>query len=116
MTPLEIVYYRLLRSALNQYLIFPNVICRSVIKASSNHPEHKKIADNVLNGTSLSFIVCDVKLNIVAVVEVIDESKSPTNKDKARNYILKKVGFVLLRFYSGDKPPDTETIRRHILG
>ncbi|MDR1577087.1 MAG: DUF2726 domain-containing protein [Deltaproteobacteria bacterium] len=116
MSSLEIVYYKLLRSALSQYLIFPHVICRSVVKAVSDQQEHQKIADNVLSGTSLSFIVCDVKLNIKAVVEVIDESKAPTNKDKARNYILKKVGFTLLRYYSGDKPPDTETIRRNILG
>jgi hypothetical protein len=116
MSPLEIVYYKLLRAALSGFLIFPNVICRSVVKASSKLTEHQKIADNVLNGTSLSFIVCDVKLNIKAVVEVIDESRTPSNKDKARNYILKKVGLVLLRFYSGDRPPDTETIRRNILG
>jgi hypothetical protein len=116
MSSLEIVYYKLLRSALSNYLIFPNVVCRSLVKATSSQPEHQKIADNVLNGTSLSFIVCDVKLNIKAVVEVIDESRTQTNKDKARNYILKKVGFVILRFYSGDKPPDQETIRRNILG
>jgi hypothetical protein len=116
MTPLEIVYYKLLRGALKQYLIFPRVTAGSVVRAESEDPEHQKIADNVLGGTSVSFIVCDVRLNIRAVVEVVDESVAPTNKDKARDYILKKAGCLLVRFYSGDRPPDVETLRRQITG
>ncbi|MDR1313078.1 MAG: DUF2726 domain-containing protein [Deltaproteobacteria bacterium] len=116
MTPLEIVYYKLLRGALKQYLVFPRVSARAVVKAASDSADHLKIADNVLNGTSVSFIVCDVRLNIRAVVEVVDESVVPTNKDKARDYILKKAGCLLVRFYSGDKPPDVETMRRQITG
>jgi hypothetical protein len=116
MTPLEIVYYKLLRGALKQYLIFPNVTSRAVVKAISKEPEHQKIADNVLSGTSVSFIVCDVRLNIRAVVEIIDESQVPSNKDKARDFILKKAGCLIVRFYSGDKPPDVETLRLQIIG
>jgi hypothetical protein len=116
MTPLEIVYYKLLRGALKQYLIFPRVSTRSVVKAASKDPEHLKIADNVLNSTNVSFIVCDVRLNIRAVVEVVDENQIPTNKDKARDYILKKAGCLLVRFYSGDKPPDVEALRLQIIG
>jgi hypothetical protein len=114
MTPLEIVYYKLLRAALKQYLIFPRVSARSVVKAESRDGEHLKIAENVLHGTDVSFIVCDVRLNIRAVVEVVDENVMPTNKDKARDYILKKAGCLLIRFYSGDKPPDVETLRLQI--
>jgi hypothetical protein len=116
MTPLEIVYYKLLRGALKQYLVFPRVSTGAVVRAASSQPEHKKIADNVLNGTSVSFIVCDVRLNIRAVVEVVDEGVIPANKDKARDYILKKAGCLLIRFYSGDPPPDVETLRRQITG
>ncbi|MDR2613310.1 MAG: DUF2726 domain-containing protein [Deltaproteobacteria bacterium] len=116
MSPLEIVYYKLLRAALKQFLIFPRVSTRAVVKAESPDPEHLKIADNVLNGTSVSFIVCDVRLNIRAVVEVVDESVIPSNKDKARDYILKKAGCLLVRYYSGDKPPDLETLRLQITG
>ncbi|MDR1165253.1 MAG: DUF2726 domain-containing protein [Deltaproteobacteria bacterium] len=116
MTPLEITYYKLLRGALKQYLIFPRVSAQAVVKATGQEPEHQKIADNVLSGTSLSFIVCDVRLNIRAVVEVVDESQVPSNKDKARDYILKKAGCLIVRFYSGDKPPDVETLRLQIVG
>ncbi|MDR2339154.1 MAG: DUF2726 domain-containing protein [Deltaproteobacteria bacterium] len=116
MTPLEIVYYKLLRGALRQYLIFPRVSSGAVVRAQSPDKEHKKIADNILAGTSLSFIVCDVRLNVRAVVEVVDENEAPTNKEKARDYILKKAGCVLVRFYSGDKPPDPETLRMRVIG
>jgi hypothetical protein len=116
MTPLEISYYKLLRGALKQFLIFPRVASSAVVKAESGDPEHKKIADNILGGTHLSFIVCDVRLNVRAVVEVVDEGMAPTNKEKARDYILKKAGCVLVRFYSGDKPPDPETLRLQIIG
>jgi hypothetical protein len=116
MSPLEIVYYKLLRGALKQYLIFPRVSTSAVVKVNSAETEHKKIADNVLNSTNLSFIVCDVRLNIKAIVEVVDENEIPTNKDKARDYILKKAGCLLVRFYSGDKPPDVETLRLQIIG
>ncbi|MDR1035136.1 MAG: DUF2726 domain-containing protein [Deltaproteobacteria bacterium] len=116
MTPLEIIYYKLLRGALKQYLVFPRVSARAVVKATSDEAEHLKIADNVLNGTSVSFIVCDVRLNIRAVVEVVDENIIPTNKDKARDYILKKAGCLLVRFYSGDRPPDVDSLRRQITG
>jgi hypothetical protein len=116
MTPLEIVYYKLLRAALKQYLIFPRVSARAVVRPESPDPEHLKIADNVLSGTAVSFIVCDVRLNIRAVVEVVDESVAPSNRDKARDYILKKAGCLLVRFYSGDKPPDPETLRLQITG
>jgi hypothetical protein len=116
MTPLEIVYYKLLRAALKQYLIFPRVSSKAVVKATSSEPEHQKIADNILGGTSLSFIVCDVRLNVRAIVEVVDESVAPTNKEKARDYILKKAGCLLVRFYSGDKPPDVDTLRTQIIG
>ncbi|MDR2349778.1 MAG: DUF2726 domain-containing protein [Deltaproteobacteria bacterium] len=116
MTPLEIVYYKLLRGALKQYLIFPRVTTKAVVKATSPDAEHQKIADNVLNSTNLSFIVCDVRLNIRAIVEIVDENEIPTNKDKARDYILKKAGCLLVRFYSGDKPPDAETLKVRIMG
>ncbi|MDR2198060.1 MAG: DUF2726 domain-containing protein [Deltaproteobacteria bacterium] len=116
LSPLEIVYYKLLRGALKQYLIFPRVSAAAVVRAVSQDPEHRKIADNILNGTHLSFIVCDVRLNIRAVVMVVDENEAPTNKEKARDYILKKAGCLLLRFYSGDKPPDMETLRGQITG
>jgi hypothetical protein len=116
MTPLEIVYYKLLRGALKQYLIFPRVSSGAVVKAASKDREHQKIADNILNGTNLSFIVCDVRLNVRAVVEVVDENEVPTNKEKARDYILKKAGCLLVRFYSGDKPPDVDTLRLQIIG
>jgi hypothetical protein len=116
MSPLEIVYYKLLRAALKQYLIFPRVGSRSIVKAASDRPEHQKIAENVINGTAVSFVVCDVRLNIRAVVEVVDENQTVSNKDKARDYILKKAGCLLVRFYSGDKIPDVETVRLQIIG
>ncbi|MDR2459564.1 MAG: DUF2726 domain-containing protein [Deltaproteobacteria bacterium] len=116
MTPLEITYYKLLRAALKQYLIFPRVSSKAVVKATGTQADHLKIAENVLSGTSLSFIVCDVRLNIRAVVEVVDENEIPTNKEKARDYILKKAGCLIVRFYSGDKPPDVEALRLQIIG
>ncbi|MDR1080801.1 MAG: DUF2726 domain-containing protein [Deltaproteobacteria bacterium] len=116
MTPLEIIYYKLLRGAREQYLVFPRVSSRAVVRATSPEADHLKIADNVLNGTSVSFIVCDVRLNIRAVVEVVDETVLATNKDKARDYILKKAGCLLVRFYSGDKPPTVDELRNQITG
>ena len=106
------VYYKLLRSAFTQYLIFPKVTSRAAVSVSSKNPEHLKVAENVLTNTSVSFIICDVKLNIKAVVQLVDDSQPPSNKDKARDYILKKAGCVLVRFYSGDNPPDAATLRK----
>jgi hypothetical protein len=116
LSPMEIVYYKLLRAAFTQYLVFPKVVSRAAVKVVSRNQDHLKMAENVLTGTSISFVICDVKLNIRAIVEVVDESQGPSNnKDKARDYILKKAGCVLIRFYSGDTPPDVVTLRRLLL-
>ncbi|MDR1546464.1 MAG: DUF2726 domain-containing protein [Deltaproteobacteria bacterium] len=115
LTPLEIVYYKLLRSAFTQYLIFPKVASQAAVTIVSRNAEHRKVAENVLATTCLSFVVCDVKLNIKAVVEVLDENETPSNKERARDYILKKAGCLLVRFYSGDTPPDVESLRRLLL-
>lgn len=109
---LEVKYYKLLRSAFNQFLIFPKVASRAAVTAISRHPEHLKVAENVLSNTAVSFVICDVKLNIRAVVEIIDENQPPSNKDKARDYILKKAGLMVVRFYSGDALPDVGTLRK----
>jgi hypothetical protein len=115
LTPLEVVYYKLLRSAFTQFLIFPKVTSRAAVSVSSRNQEHLKVAENVLTNTSISFLICDVKLNIKAVVQLVDDSQPPSNKDKARDYILKRAGCVLVRFYSGDTPPDVATLRRLLL-
>ncbi|MDR1487408.1 MAG: DUF2726 domain-containing protein [Deltaproteobacteria bacterium] len=112
---MEIVYYKLLRAAFTQYLVFPKVVSKATVKVRTHNPEHLKMANNVLTGTNVSFVICDVKLNIKAVVELVDDEKGTTNKDKARDYILKKAGCVLIRFYSGDAPPDVATLRRLLL-
>ncbi|MDR1298048.1 MAG: hypothetical protein LBO05_11935 [Deltaproteobacteria bacterium] len=109
---LEITYYKLLRAAFTQFLIFPKVTSRAAVTAISRNADHLKVAENVLTNTTLSFVICDVKLNIKAVVEVVDESQTPANKDRARDYILKKAGLMVVRFYSGDTPPDVATLRR----
>jgi hypothetical protein len=109
---LEIVYYKLLRAAFTQFLIFPKVTSRAAVTVISKNPDHLKVAENVLTSTTLSFVVCDVKLNIRAVVEVVEEKQPPSNKDRARDYILKKSGLMVVRFYSGDTPPDVSTLRK----
>jgi hypothetical protein len=115
LNPLEVVYYKLLRSAFTQYLIFPKVTSRATVSISSRNSEHLKVAENVLTNTCISFVICDVKLNIKAVVELVEDGALPSNKDKARDYILKKAGCVLIRFYSADTPPDVSTLRRLLL-
>jgi hypothetical protein len=115
LSPLEVVYYKLLRSAYPQYLIFPKVTSGAAVNVSSRDPEHLKVAENVLGNTSVSFLICDVKLNIKAVVQLVDDSRPTANKDKARDYILKRAGCVLIRFYSGDTPPDVATLRKLLL-
>jgi hypothetical protein len=115
LSPMEVIYYKLLRSAFNQFLIFPKVTSRAAVNVSSRNSEHLKVAENVLSGTCISFVICDVKLNIKAVVELVDDSAPPSNKERARDYILKKAGCVLVRFYSGDTPPDVGTLRRLLL-
>jgi hypothetical protein len=109
---LEIVYYKLLRAAFTQFLIFPKVTSRAAVTVISKNPDHLKVAENVLTNTTISFVVCDVKLNIRAVVEIVDDKEPPTNKDRARDYILKKAGLMIVRFYSGDTPPDVSTLRK----
>jgi hypothetical protein len=43
---------------------------------------------------------------------VVDEKEPLSNKDRARDYILKKAGLLVVRFYSGDTPPDVSTLRK----
>ncbi|MDR1308640.1 MAG: DUF2726 domain-containing protein [Deltaproteobacteria bacterium] len=112
LSSLEIVYYKLLRAAFTQFLIFPKVTSRAAVTVISRNPDHLKVAENVLSNTTLSFVVCDVKLNIRAIVEVVDEAQPASNRDRARDYILKKAGLVVVRFYSGDTPPDVATLRK----
>ncbi|MDR2368086.1 MAG: DUF2726 domain-containing protein [Deltaproteobacteria bacterium] len=112
LNPLEIVYYKLLRAAFTQFLIFPKVTSRAAVTVISKNADHLKVAENVLTNTTVSFVVCDVKLNIRAIIEVIDEKLPPTNKDRARDYILKKAGLLVVRFYGGDTPPDVSTLRK----
>jgi hypothetical protein len=109
---LEIVYYKLLRSAFTQFLIFPKVTSRAAVTVISKNSDHLKVAENVLTNTTLSFVICDVKLNIRAVVEVVDDKQPPSNKDRARDYILKKAGLMVVRFFSSDTPPDISTLRK----
>lgn len=111
LTKTEIKYYYIIRDYLpSKYHLCPQVSFNAIITA-------KDIAvRNTFNRKYCDMTVCNANFEVLAVIEIDDDSHSSSKvkeSDAYRDKILKEAGFITLRF--SDKTPKSEikkTIRK----
>lgn len=113
MTANEQEFFGRLRTALPDYLIFPQVAMSAIIEASSSnqkraHSDRLRIAQQ-----RVDYLVVDARGDIVVVVELDDRTHS-ASKDRVRDERLLQAGINTIRFQSRNKPAP-EAIRAAIL-
>ena len=110
MTETEVLFFGLLRSALPEFHIFPQVAMGALLSASDWRNRSffaQKIAD---------FVICQSPgMNVVAVVELDDRSHDrKTKKDRTRDQMLTSVGYATIR-WDCRAVPTIDQIRGSIL-
>jgi cellulose biosynthesis protein BcsQ len=113
MTENELEFFGRLVTALPDHYIFPQVSMTALLEASSGdrkiaHSDRLRIAQQ-----RVDYVVCDVRCEVVAVVELDDRTHS-SEKDQRRDKRLEQAGIRTIRFQSRSKP-QLDAIRASVL-
>lgn len=114
MSPAEINFWCLLYQAAPGYHIFPQVSAGALLSAQSPGPEHCRAALRALPGAAIDFVICDTKLNVVALVELNENTHDDAKeKDRRKDLITGQAGYRTVRF-DCHPWPDVEQIKKNI--
>lgn len=93
LTKRELQFFAVLEQALPRAYIFPQVSFSAILTTKGFYTRsqfNRKIAD---------FVVCDERMNIVAVIELDDSShKGREHQDAVRDAMLNEAGYPVLRY------------------
>ena len=93
LTKRELQFFAVLEQALPRAYIFPQVSFSAILTTKGFYTRsqfNRKIAD---------FVVCDERMNIVAVIELDDSShKGREQQDAVRDAMLNEAGYPVLRY------------------
>ena len=93
LTKRELQFFAVLEQALPRAYIFPQVSFSAILTTKGFYTRsqfNRKIAD---------FVVCDERMNIVAIIELDDSShKGREQQDAARDAMLNEAGYPVLRY------------------
>ena len=93
LTKRELQFFAVLEQALPRAYIFPQVSFSAILTTKGFYTRsqfNRKIAD---------FVVCDERMNIVAVIELDDSShKDREQQDAVRDAMLNEAGYPVLRY------------------
>lgn len=109
LTKNELQFYLVLRNALPEFCVFPQVAMNAFLKPPSGLST-KRYAQT--RGTfaqkHIDFLVCEPQtLEIMAIIELDDRSHSE-EKDIARDRITGSAGYRTIRFHSQNKPGESK--------
>lgn len=112
LTANELGFYAVLRDALAEYAVFPQVAMNAFIRPGAGLSAKEYAATRgTFAQKHVDFLVCDPdSLAVLAIVELDDQTHS-AEKDAARDCITAAAGYKTLRFHSRNKPGAAE-IRR----
>lgn len=111
----EYKFFYLLMNSLPEYLIFTQVATDEILEVKSNSRSHYHSVRNRFNKTRIDFVVCTPSTEIIALVELDDQSHDDKKDDDIiRDYITAKAGYKTVRF-DCRKLPDGNIIRQQIL-
>ncbi len=93
LTKRELQFFAVLEQALPRAYIFPQVSFSAILTTKGFYTRsqfNRKIAD---------FVVCDERMNIVAIIELDDSShKGREQQDAVRDAMLNEAGYPVLRY------------------
>ncbi len=100
LTKRELQFFAVLEQALPRAYIFPQVSFSAILTTKGFYTRsqfNRKIAD---------FVVCDERMNIVAIIELDDSShKGREQQDAARDAMLNEAGYPVLRYVQIPQAP-----------
>lgn len=104
LTRRELQFFQVLEQALPHAYIFPQVSFSAILTTKGFYTRsqfNRKIAD---------FVICDERMNIVALIELDDSShKGREQQDAARDAMLNEAGYPVLRY--AKIPPSTQIVK-----
>lgn len=104
LTKRELQFFQVLEQALPHAYIFPQVSFSAILTTKGFYTRsqfNRKIAD---------FVICDERMNIVALIELDDSShKGREQQDAARDAMLNEAGYPVLRY--AKIPPSTQIVK-----
>jgi len=101
----ELQFYLVLRDALPEFAIFPQVAMNAFLRPPAGiSPKEYAQTRGTFAQKHIDFLICEPQsLEIMSIVELDDRSHS-AEKDIARDRITGAAGFKTLRFHSKNKP------------
>lgn len=116
MSRMEVNLWRLLYQAAPGYHIFPQVSLSALLTAQSSDPGHLRAALRALAGAAIDFVICDTKLNVVALVELNENDRQDTQeKNRRLDFITGQAGYRTARF-DCHLWPDVAEVKKKIFG
>lgn len=105
LTANELGFYAVLRDALAEYAVFPQVAMNAFIRPAAGLGAKEYAATRgTFAQKHVDFLVCDPEtLAVLAIVELDDQTHC-AEKDAARDRITAAAGYKTLRFHSRNKP------------
>ena len=104
LTKRELQFFAVLEQALPHAYIFPQVSFSAILTTKGFYTRsqfNRKIAD---------FVICDERMNIVALIELDDSShKGREQQDAARDTMLNEAGYPVLRY--AKIPPSAQIVK-----
>ena len=104
LTKREQQFFQILEHALPHAYIFPQVSFSAILTTKGFYTRsqfNRKIAD---------FVICDERMNIVAIIELDDSShKGREQQDAARDAMLHEAGYPVLRY--AQIPASTQVVK-----
>lgn len=114
MSHTEFNFWLLLRKALPECHIFPQIATSALLTVQT---DNRSLWWDILrryNTTRIDFVICDSNLAVLALVELDDQSHDQKkSKDRERDYITSQAGYRTVRFDCRNWP-DSARIRKEL--
>lgn len=102
LTKNEMEFYRRLRVALPDLLIFPQMSMAGVIRPNESGKRYGRAFAKICS-KRIDFTICDNDLNVICVIELDDRTHDKT-KDAERDAMVSSAGISTIRYESRAKP------------
>lgn len=115
MVPAEVAMFRVLRTAFPGFHVFAQVGLSCLVDVADG--ANRTYWSNRVNRMSVDFVLCDARLEVVAVLEVDGPSHSADDavaRDAKKDAVLAAAGIRILR-YRNQSLPDVDGIRTAVL-
>lgn len=109
LTDNECEFFHRLQRALPEYHIFPQVAANALLEVAPDVPRQRYHAvRNRFAQKHVDFVICERETLAVKAIVELDDKTHVAEKDSARDELLGRGGYRVLRFQSRKKPSEAE--------